>query len=205
MQYAPKAVWSMVYTFFMASFCPSLKENFIGYRSSKVSPRPDCIFEIHQLWQSGFSRVYSNCCCSCSFEPEIVKIGQSSHKMYSNNIVNFQESATILNVCIKKSGNLLKAPRMSLLILQLLSDKIFSVFWNILFCLFCLSLSRYLWVFQISFHWSLSDSKFPQVSRIFLSILADLNILWSRWSRLFFWFPISSVFFQTFWGPFQSQ
>ena len=31
----------------------------------------------------------SNCCCSCSFEPEIIKIGQSSHKMYSNNILNF--------------------------------------------------------------------------------------------------------------------
>ena len=40
--------------------------------------------------RSHFSRVYSNCCCSCSFEPEIIKIGQSSHKMYSNNILNFQ-------------------------------------------------------------------------------------------------------------------
>ena len=28
----------------------SLKQNFIAYRSSKVSSRPDCIFEIHQLW-----------------------------------------------------------------------------------------------------------------------------------------------------------
>ena len=86
----------------------SLKHNFIAYRSSKMS---NCIFEIHQLWQSGFSRVHSNCCCSCSFEPEIIKIGQSSHNMYSNNIVNFQESVTILNACTKKSGNLLKAPR----------------------------------------------------------------------------------------------
>ena len=58
--------------------------------------RPDCIFEIHQLWQSIFSRVYSNCCCSRSFEPEIIKNGQSSHKMYRNNIVNFEESTTIL-------------------------------------------------------------------------------------------------------------
>ena len=33
--------------------------------------------------------------------------------MYSNNIVNFQESTTILNACTKKSGNLLKAPRIS--------------------------------------------------------------------------------------------
>ena len=88
---------------FLWTFFPSLKHNFIAYRSSKVFSRPDYIFEIHQLWQSGFSRVYSNCCCSCSFEREIVKIGKSSHKMYSNNIVNFQESTTILNSCIKKS------------------------------------------------------------------------------------------------------
>ena len=86
----------------------SLKQNFIAYRSSS---RPNCIFEIHQPWQSGFSRVYCNSCCSCSFEPEIIKIGQSSHKMYSNNIVNFQESMTILNAYTKKkSGNFLKAP-----------------------------------------------------------------------------------------------
>ena len=45
--------------------------------------------------------VYSNCCCSCLFGPEIIKIGQSSHKMYSNNILTFQESTTILNACTK--------------------------------------------------------------------------------------------------------
>ena len=50
-----------------------------------MSSRPDCLFEIHQLWQSGFSRVYSNCCCSRSFEPEIIEIDLSSHKMYRNN------------------------------------------------------------------------------------------------------------------------
>ena len=95
-------------------FCgifPSLKQNFIAYRSSKLSSCPDCIFEIHQQWKSGFSRVYSNCCCSCSFEPEIIEIGQSSYKMYNNNILNFQESTTILNARTKKSGNLLNAPR----------------------------------------------------------------------------------------------
>ena len=32
--------------------------------------------------------------------------------MYSNNIVNFQESTTILNVYTKKSGNLLNTPRL---------------------------------------------------------------------------------------------
>ena len=97
---------------FCGSIFPSLKQNFIAYRSSKVSSCPDCIFEIQQRWKSGFSRVYSNCCCSCSFQAEIIKIGQSSQKMYSNNIVNFQESTTILNACTKKSGNLLNAPRM---------------------------------------------------------------------------------------------
>ena len=96
---------------FLWHFFPSLKQNFIAYRSSKVSSRPDCIFEIHQLWQSGFSRVYSYSYCSCSFEAEIIKISQSSHKMYSNNIVNFQEFTTISNACTKKSGNLLKVPR----------------------------------------------------------------------------------------------
>ena len=70
----------------------------------------DCIFEINQPRQSDFCRVYSNCCCSCSFKPEIIKVGQSFHKMYSNNILNFQESMTILNVSTKKSVNLLKTP-----------------------------------------------------------------------------------------------
>ena len=65
----------------------NLKHNFIASRSPKLS---DCmIFEIHQLWQSSFSRVSSNSYCSCSFEPNIIKISQSSHKIYSNNIVNF--------------------------------------------------------------------------------------------------------------------
>ena len=109
MQDSPKGVWSISYV--SVAFLPSLKQNLIAYRSYKVSWRPDCIFEIHQQWQSGFSRVYSNSCCSCSFELDIIKIGLSSHKMYSNNIVNFQESTTILNTCTKNSGNLLNAPR----------------------------------------------------------------------------------------------
>ena len=113
MQDGRKAVWSIPYVS-VAAFFPSLKQNSIAYRSFKVSSRPDCIFEIHQQWQSGFSRVYSNSCGSYSFEREIIKIGQSSHKMYSNNIVNFQVSTTILNACTKKSGNLLNAPRISI-------------------------------------------------------------------------------------------
>ena len=83
-------------------FCgifPSLKQNFIVYRSSKVS---DCNFEIHQLWQSSFSRVYSNSWCSCSLEPEMIK-SVCHLKMYSDSILNFQESTTILNAPYEKS------------------------------------------------------------------------------------------------------
>ena len=95
------------HAFYVASFFPSLKENFIAYRSSKLS---HCIFEIHLLWQSGFIRVYFNSWCSCSFESEIIKISQSSHKMYRNNILNFQECTAILKASSKTSGNLLNAP-----------------------------------------------------------------------------------------------
>ena len=112
MQDVPKAIWSIPYV--SVAFSPILEQNFIVYRSSKVSSRPDCIFEIDQLWQSGFSRVFSNCCCSFRFEPEIMKIGQSSHKMNINNILNFQEPKPILNACTKKrSGNLLNTLRSS--------------------------------------------------------------------------------------------
>ena len=52
--------------------------------------------------------MYSNCFCSCSFEPEIIKTGQSSHKIYSNDILNFQMSMTILNACTKKVWKLIE-------------------------------------------------------------------------------------------------
>ena len=73
MQDGVKAVWSIPYV--SVAFFPSLKQYFIAYHSSKVSSHPECILEIHQLWQSGFSRMYSNSCCSCFFEAEIIKIG----------------------------------------------------------------------------------------------------------------------------------
>ena len=114
MQDGRKAVWSIRYV--SEAFFQSLKHNFIAYRSSKLFSRPDCIFEIHQLWQSDFSRMYSNSCGRCSFDTETIKIGQSSHMMDSNNIMNFQMSTAILNACTKKTGNLLNAPRISILI-----------------------------------------------------------------------------------------
>ena len=124
MQDAPKAVWRIPYV--SVAVFPSLKQNFIAYHSSS---RPDRIFEIHQLWQSVFSRVYSNFCCGCSFESEIIKIGQSSHKMYSNNKVNFHESTTILNASTKKSGNLLKEPRIwcSVFLIQIMFKYIYLI------------------------------------------------------------------------------
>ena len=102
--------WSKSSLKYSIRFCgifSSLKHNFMAYRSSKLS---DCIFEIPQLWQSGFSRVYSNSYCNCSFEPGIIRIGQSSHTMYSNNILNFQESTTILNAGTKKVWKLIVCP-----------------------------------------------------------------------------------------------
>ena len=89
-------------------FCGIFSKFKTEYRSSKVSSRPYCIFEIHQLWQSYFSRVYSNCYCSCSFKTEIIKIGQSSHKMYSSNIMKFQVSTTNLNAGTKNVWKLIE-------------------------------------------------------------------------------------------------
>ena len=94
---------------FLESLMPLKNWCSIHARCSKSSPKhsicfcgifstsssQDCVFEIQQLWQSGFSRVHSNSCGSCSFEAEIIKIGQSCHKMYSNNILR--------HACTKKS------------------------------------------------------------------------------------------------------
>ena len=85
MQEGRKAVWSIPCV--SVTFFTNLKQNIIAYHSFNVASGPDCIFEIHQLWQSGFNKVHSNFCCSCLFECEILKIGLSSHKMYGNNIL----------------------------------------------------------------------------------------------------------------------
>ena len=53
MQDGRKAVWSIPYV--SVAFFPSLKQNFIAYRSSKLSSRPDCIFDWFGLgWFVGF-------------------------------------------------------------------------------------------------------------------------------------------------------
>ena len=152
MQGAPKAVWSIPYV--SVAFFPSLKQNFTAHCSSKVSLRPDCIFEIHQLWRSGFSRVYSNSCCSCSFEPEILKICQSFHNMYSNKILNFQQPTKILNACTKKSGTILNAPRIYIYI--------YIYIWKS-------AIENYIYIYHYFIYINLSTSLFINIS-LFLSL-----------------------------------
>ena len=48
MQDSRKAIWSILYV--SVAFFQVEKQNFIAYPYSKVSSRPDCIFEVHQLW-----------------------------------------------------------------------------------------------------------------------------------------------------------
>ena len=67
--------------------------------------------------------MHSISCCSSSFESEIIKIGQSPHKIYSNNILNFQESTTIVKACTKMYGSLLEAPRIYIYIYIYISKK----------------------------------------------------------------------------------
>ena len=104
MQDGQKSVWRIPYV--SVAFFPSSKQNFISYRSSIVFSRPDCIFEIHQLWQSGF--------CRCiPIAAEVVHLNLKSKQLVSHLIrciLNCQESTTILNACTKKSGNLLNDP-----------------------------------------------------------------------------------------------
>ena len=46
MEDSQKAVWSIPHV--SVAFFPSMKQNFIAYRPSNVSSRPDSIFEIYQ-------------------------------------------------------------------------------------------------------------------------------------------------------------
>ena len=145
------ARWSEISLKQSIRFCgifPSLKQNFIAYRSSKVSSCPDCLFETHQRWQSGFSRVYSNCYCCCTFKAEIIKISQSSHKMYSRNTVNFQESTPILNACTKKSGNLLKALRLFVYIKRIYVCMCVCMY-NVCVYIICLCTYSFMYVYCI--------------------------------------------------------
>ena len=148
MQDGRKAVWSIPYV--SVAFFSKFKQNYIAYHSSKVSY---CIFEIHQLWQLGFSRVFSDCCCRCSFEAEIIKIGRSSHKIYINNIVNFQGSTTILNAHTKKCLKIYRVP-----LLYTIAEKDEDSF---KFHLYFRILMTILWQGKFSWTWR-NVSRFPE-------------------------------------------
>ena len=90
-------------------FCGSFskfKTDF-AYCSSKVSSRPDCFLK----FTSYDNQVLVGCIPIDAVALHlnlITKISQSSHKMYSNNTVNFQESTTISNACTLKVWKLIE-------------------------------------------------------------------------------------------------
>ena len=55
-------------------FCGIFSKFKTEFYSISFFKMSDCIFEIQQLWQSGFSRVHCNSSCSWWFKPEIIKI-----------------------------------------------------------------------------------------------------------------------------------
>ena len=98
MQDGRKAVWSNSYV--SVAFYPSLKQNFIAYRSSKIS---DCIFEITTCDNQALVGCIPIAAVAVDFNLKSYKIGLLSHKIYSNNILNFQEYTTTymsIHVCI---------------------------------------------------------------------------------------------------------
>ena len=52
--------------------------------------------------------MYSNSYYSYKFAPKQEKIGQSSHKEYSNNILKYLEFTAIINACTKKVWKLIE-------------------------------------------------------------------------------------------------
>ena len=57
--------------------------------------------------------MYSNSYCSYKFAPKQEKIGQSSHKEYSNNILKYLEFTAIINACTKKVWKLIECTSIS--------------------------------------------------------------------------------------------
>ena len=145
-------------------------------------------FEIHQQWQSVFWRVYSNCCSNCSFEPEIIKIGQSSHMMYSNNIVNFQASTTILNTCTKNVWKIFEGS-------TYVSVTIAKSYVWLSFCS--------LWVFHTRLNWWFFTElwvtkSLHRTSGLFKAFRLILTLLWSGWFWFFILIPNPPFFYQAF-------
>ena len=86
-------VWNRILLHMVLLKCPHIQIAFLKFTSCDNQALVGCI---------------PIAAAAVQFECEIIKIGQSSHKMYSNKILNFQVSTTIFNVCTKKAGNLFK-------------------------------------------------------------------------------------------------
>ena len=170
---------------FLWHLFPNLKYNSIAYHSSKVSSRPDCIFQNHQLWQSSFSRVYSNSCCSCSFKPEIIRIGQLSNKMYSNIIPKFSRIYDNFKCLYKKVWKLIEGTTYIFFL------RIFLWYNNLCVCMYVcvilgMSFSKFILTISPSLFftisWSLSLSLSLSLSFIhlfFLNILPQISITYN--------------------------
>ena len=99
MQDGQKAVWSIPYV--SVAFFPSLKPNFIAYRSSKVSIA-------FLQFTSCDNQAFVGCIPIAAVAVDLNV--WSSHNMYSNNILNFQETTTILNGHTRKVWKLIVWP-----------------------------------------------------------------------------------------------
>ena len=141
MQDCRKAVWSIPYV--SVAFFPSVRQNFIAYRSSKVS---DCIFEIHQSWQWGFS------------------------KMYTNNIY-FQESTTILNDCTKKVWKLIEGTTYVLSYVEIW----FICYWIVLVSWTCLKCSIVCFKTWTFFYLSIIICMHTDIYQVFLPNACNLT------------------------------
>ena len=125
--------------------------------------------------------MYSNSCCSCSFKPEIIKISQSSHKMYSNDMLNFQESTIILNASIKKVWKLIEGTTYSCIMIKTLTQHPLLHNRSRVYISFSLSFAR-TWVLSLSFSFSHmqthSHTFHPLSLFLYLSLSLSLSYLY---------------------------
>ena len=86
------------------AYFPSLKLNFIAYQSSKGS---DCILKFTTNDNQAVVGCIPIAAVAVHLNIRIIRIGQSSHKIDFNSIVNFHESTTILIARTKKVWKLI--------------------------------------------------------------------------------------------------
>ena len=139
--------------------------------------------------------MYSNCCCRCSFEPEIIKIGQLSHKMYSNNIVNFQECTTILNACTKKIWKPIECTTYHLVVwssFNLLNNNFYPMVPSIVLFFDLFSISDYNIINCYIFLHKIDTSYFIVIINFHFNIIGLWDVVLCYYSKIFsFSFDVS--------------